>query len=66
MVCATVNAMGVAGLPVLLPTMEFAARFACFASVTVAASIVHVAPDADTVMSPLSPSETPPLAAAHV
>ena len=40
--------------------MELAARFAIFASVIVAASTVHVAPEPETVMSPLSPSVTPP------
>ena len=36
--------------------------FCIFAKVTTSLSIVQVAPEADTVISPLSPSETPPVA----
>src|SRR4029077_17414482 len=58
MTCATVSAIGVAGEPVLLPSIEFAARFAIFANVTAAAAIVG--PGYVPVRSPLAGPVGPP------
>ena len=44
----------------MLPRSRVAASLP---TVTALLSIVHVAPEDDTVMSPLSPSDTPPVAA---
>ena len=67
----TVSVFGTAVMPLEFPNrvlVEICCIFAkvtafvlIFAEVTALLSIVQVAPDADTVMSPLSPSAIPPL-----
>ena len=66
--CVAVRSSTLPVPAVVLPLNVAVATVANFAFVTTLGSIVHVAPDAVTVMSPLSPSVTPPppAGAAHV
>ena len=62
LVCAAVKSSGPPVPAVARPLMVAFAMCAALAFVTTLLSSVHVAPDADTVMWPLSPSLTPPFA----